>query len=183
MKMLVSSPQTSFYPCLQTMPFKPTDLRLRPYLAPNSIKDIYEQEAAVRVVWPSIQQKQWGGVSLFEIIKSLTYEKMLLQENKDVSERNIAAIGQHTENLISFWKRTIATLGLYTLVVQMPTLALEKEPHKYKIFSCMPTQGPCPILLGLHRLLKVKLVCLGEQRDDYVLCPSEALVNILRKSA
>lgn len=167
----------------EVMPCAPEKIgrHVAKYMIPNALGHAEHEEAAARILCPSIAEKQWVGVSWMYIV-----EQMRKEFDADRAIRNAQAHNFEEEHFVlrdrltRYWLATVLTLGIYALFAEYPRPDFIAVPNADDLpFSIIPLYGPDAIIKSIWWLIEKSLVVEKACGDDKVLFPTPALVQAI----
>ena len=169
-------------PSLYEMPVRPKELarHVVAYLAPNSLGKAEDEEAAVRLVWPSVEADQWVGVTWERIVRQMQAEHEAECAVQAARNHNFEEEWLVRARREKFWVLSVITLGVYALFANYPMPDLMAVPqHEEPAFSLVPLYGPSCIVDAFSRLIDLSLIVVRKEGDTEVLFPTPELISHL----
>lgn len=172
-----------------TVPLRgnPAELRgkMMRYLAPNTLGKAEDEESAMRIIWPSIEQGQWVGVTWKYMVKVMRTEQerayAVEAEQMLKSKKQWLKAKAERQEYLFF---CLLTLGVYCLFVKWPKLVRLETPNIDDIpVSVVPLYGASAIVEGVNRLLKKKLITIDFKDGFEIIFPTQELIDAVTKTA
>lgn len=170
------------FPLLGEMPCRADQLRrIVRYAAPSTLGKAEDEEAAVRLLWPSAHSGEWFSVTWLHLVTQMKGEYEVDQARECVKLHNLAERYVTHQARQVYWLLSIATFGIYALFACYPMPNLQEVPDTDLPFSLVPLYGPQAIVGGIQRLISRQLVLVKKESDVEVLFPTPELVRAIAK--
>lgn len=173
-----------------TVPLRgnPAELRekMRHYVAPSTLGKAEDEEAAMRIIWPSIEQGQWLGVTwqyMVEQMRRERHDSEVIETDRMIkSKKQWFVVKAERQRYLLL---CLLTLGLYCLFSQWPQVVRLEAPDTDDVPISVVTLygGPQPIVDGVYRLLERKLVTTTIENNVEIIFPTQELINAVTKTA
>jgi len=165
----------------QTIEGNPANLggKMRRYLAPNTLGKAEDEEAAMRIIWPSIEQGQWVGVTWTYMVR-----QMLRERRASEALETEQMFRSKTQWLTVKAKRRrylllcLLTFGIYCLFAKWPKLVRLEVPGADDVpISVIPICGPYAIADSVFRLLERELITTRLENGVEIFFPTQELID------
>ncbi len=175
------------FPSDGEMPCRADQLRKRfvPYMAPSTLGKAEDEEAAMRIIYPSIYHGEWVGVTLKYLVKKMQLEFEAERAVANVVSHNINEDLEAEKARQRYVLLCVLTLGIYALFASWP------KPNRKEVtyvppqhlnsmpVSVLPVYGPDAIVNAISRLINQGLVKVKKEQDIEVLFPTPTLVKVV----
>ena len=167
----------------ETMPCSPRRISVGRYAIFSTLGRSEKEEAAARVLFPSVELGQWVGISWKRICQIMRDDYNKFFEVSEAREYNRKEELRAAKEMVTYRKWRFWTLGIYTWFVKKPMAQLRAVNQAGLVFTTIVIQGPDEVVRCTHELIEEGLLLMvsegeGETALD-VLFPTPALISII----
>lgn len=170
---------------VQDMPVSDQGVRLpspqnfQPYLLPGSFTDPFWQEAAARVLAPSIMARQVTEVRRTDLEKRLVEDIVYA----DIYGEALRAYLEQRAKLLEWQRKFRVSAGLSSILKACPPEPVDPaKTMKSPPETLAVMHGPKPIIAALDDLCRARFVSLRIENDQAWLAPTLLLLKRLRRT-